>query len=103
MIMRIFQKTNFIFSKAAVVAILVYQKIIGIFIPPSCIYHPSCSEYACESFHQHGFFPGMYLTISRILRCHPFEQGGIDEVPETFSIFKKRIKTKSTNINGKYG
>ena len=101
--MRIIQKTNLFFSKVAIGAILVYQKFIGIFIPPSCIYHPSCSAYACESFQRHGFLPGIYLTISRILRCHPFEQGGIDEVPEKFSIFRKSKKNKSTNLNGKYG
>jgi len=48
---------------------------------PSCIYAPTCSLYAIEALEKHGFFKGTYLAIRRILRCHPFHDGGYDPVP----------------------
>ena len=49
---------------------------------PSCRFVPSCSAYAIEAFQKRGFFVGMILTVSRILRCNPYNPGGYDPVPE---------------------
>jgi len=68
--------------------IWVYQKLINPMLPSSCIYQPSCSHYAQEALMKHGVIKGLILAIWRILRCQPFCQGGIDEVPENFSLFK---------------
>ncbi|MDR2981019.1 MAG: membrane protein insertion efficiency factor YidD [Puniceicoccales bacterium] len=46
-----------------------------------CRFSPTCSEYARQALVKHGFFRGSWLAIRRILRCHPWNPGGIDEVP----------------------
>jgi uncharacterized protein len=59
-----------------------YQYTVGLVLPPSCRYLPTCSEYAIEALQQHGAVQGSYLTFKRLCRCHPFTKGGIDEVPK---------------------
>ncbi|REJ09615.1 membrane protein insertion efficiency factor YidD [Halobacillus trueperi] len=58
-----------------------YRKGISPFFPPSCRFQPTCSEYGLEAFRRFGFFKGSYLTVKRILKCHPFHPGGFDPVP----------------------
>lgn len=58
-----------------------YQLAISPLLPASCRYYPTCSAYALEAFERYGSAKGMRLTISRILRCHPFRPGGYDPVP----------------------
>lgn len=48
---------------------------------PSCIFVPTCSLYAIEALEKYGFIKGMYLSVRRILKCHPFHEGGYDPVP----------------------
>ena len=48
----------------------------------TCIYVPTCSEYAIEALEKHGVVKGSLLAIFRILRCNPFSKGGYDPVPE---------------------
>lgn len=58
---------------------------------PSCRFTPSCSEYARRSILRHGLWKGILAGAIRISKCHPWNDGGIDEVPEIFSL-KKLIK-----------
>ncbi|MCQ2497168.1 MAG: membrane protein insertion efficiency factor YidD [Lachnospiraceae bacterium] len=66
-----------------------YRKFLspikGLFSPTgssqTCIYIPTCSQYAIEAIKKHGAFKGTYLAVKRILRCHPFAKGGYDPVP----------------------
>lgn len=48
---------------------------------PTCIYTPTCSQYAIEALNKYGFLKGSFLAVKRILRCHPFAKGGYDPVP----------------------
>jgi hypothetical protein len=67
-------------KKAALFIINIYRRLISPALPPSCRFYPSCSQYAYEAFDKYGFLKGMYLTIRRLSRCHPFNPGGYDPV-----------------------
>ncbi|CAB4867048.1 unannotated protein [freshwater metagenome] len=58
-----------------------YQRFISPAFPATCRYYPSCSAYAIKAIEVHGPFIGLYLGVRRLLRCHPFTPGGIDQVP----------------------
>ena len=73
----------------AVLLIKFYQLFISPLTPPSCRYTPTCSQYALEAFKKHGPVKGLYLTVHRLLRCHPWGGSGYDPVPEEFHFFKK--------------
>ncbi len=65
-----------------ILLVKLYQKYISpLKRNSSCIYTPTCSSYAIEALEKYGAIKGMYLTIRRILRCHPFHKGGYDPVP----------------------
>lgn len=61
-----------------------YQYVISPLLGPRCRFYPSCSTYALEALQRHGTIGGSYLTFRRLLKCHPFHEGGIDPVPEKF-------------------
>ena len=58
-----------------------YQLLISPLLGQRCRFYPSCSEYASGCIHKHGLLRGGYLAVRRILRCHPFNPGGVDPVP----------------------
>lgn len=60
-----------------------YQYAISPMMASHCRYTPSCSQYAIEAISHHGGIKGLYLAIKRILRCHPWVEGGYDPVPGT--------------------
>ncbi len=64
-----------------ILPIRVYQRLISPMTPPSCRLYPSCSAYAIGSLQVHGPFKGLVLTGWRLLRCNPWNRGGIDPVP----------------------
>lgn len=76
-------------KKLFILFIRIYQKIISPLTPPSCRFYPTCSSYGLEAIEKFGAWKGAYLTIKRILKCHPFHPGGIDPVPEEWHICKK--------------
>ena len=47
-----------------------------------CRFQPTCSCYARSAYLRHGFFRGTWLTLCRILRCHPWHPGGYDPLPD---------------------
>ncbi|ADE71875.1 MULTISPECIES: membrane protein insertion efficiency factor YidD [Priestia] len=69
-------------AKLLLLLIKGYQKGISPFLPARCRFYPTCSQYGVESIKRFGAVKGSYLTVKRILKCHPFHPGGIDEVPE---------------------
>ena len=58
-----------------------YQVTIGPVLPPSCRFYPSCSVYALGALAKYGLLKGSYLSARRLMRCHPFNPGGVDPVP----------------------
>lgn len=59
-----------------------YQWFISPILPGSCRFYPSCSSYALEALEKHGPLKGGWLGLKRILRCHPWNDGGMDPVPD---------------------
>ena len=70
-----------ILSWPFILLIRFYQGAISPFLPNSCRYTPTCSQYALEAYRKHGPVKGLYLTVRRLLRCHPWGGSGYDPVP----------------------
>lgn len=68
-------------SRSIALVLEVYQRIVSPLLGPRCRFYPSCSQYAKEAVLKHGVFGGVSLAVGRILRCHPWNPGGIDLVP----------------------
>ncbi len=68
-------------SKLLLIPIRFYQRWISPWLPPSCRFYPSCSEYACQAIEKYGALRGGWLSVRRVARCHPFHPGGFDPVP----------------------
>lgn len=81
-------------SKLLIILIKFYRKYISPNTQPRCRFSPTCSAYALESYEKFGFFLGTYLTVKRLLKCHPFYRGEyFDNVPLfKEDIFKRRSK-----------
>ena len=73
-------------SQIAIGIVRAYQWLLSPVLPMSCRYHPSCSHYACEAISRFGVLRGGWLAALRILRCHPWRDGGLDPVPERFTL-----------------
>jgi putative membrane protein insertion efficiency factor len=67
--------------KALALFIIGCYKLVSKVLPARCRFYPSCSTYAYQAIKLHGFFKGSFLAFKRIMRCHPFCDGGPDHVP----------------------
>mgnify|MGYP000037137256 CR=1 FL=1 len=74
-------------KKISDLLILIYQKCISPLKPACCKYYPTCSEYAKRAVKKHGLIKGLILAVWRLLRCNPWSNGGVDNVPESFCIY----------------
>ena len=59
-----------------------YQWTVSPLFGPRCRFHPTCSQYAFEAIDRHGAWRGTRLALKRLVKCHPFHEGGLDPVPE---------------------
>lgn len=64
-----------------------YQRVISPAFPARCKYYPTCSAYAVTAIRRFGSVRGLFLAFLRLLRCQPWNRGGIDDVPQAFSPF----------------
>ena len=66
-----------------VIPIRIYQYAISPMMASHCRHYPTCSAYAITALETHGAVKGLFLTLKRLLRCHPWSPGGYDPVPGT--------------------
>ena len=66
----------------AALLIRLYQLAVSPLLGPRCRFHPSCSHYALQAMDRFGFVRGSWLAVKRIARCHPWNPGGYDPVPD---------------------
>ncbi|MDA8105213.1 MAG: membrane protein insertion efficiency factor YidD [Nitrospiraceae bacterium] len=67
--------------KILLIAIVkLYKFLISPILPGSCRFVPSCSEYSLEALEKYGALKGAWLSVRRVVRCHPFHPGGFDPV-----------------------
>lgn len=85
-------------KKILLTLVKLYQKIVSPLFPPSCRYYPTCSHYTVQALEKHGAFKGLLMGISRIFRCNPFAKGGVDKVPDYFTLKKNPDSEKETYI-----
>ena len=68
-------------TQILLIPIYFYRMVISPMLPPRCRFTPTCSQYAVEALKKHGPFKGLWLSIKRIGRCHPWGGSGYDPVP----------------------
>ena len=75
------QNLKKILSYPLILLVRFYRICISPLKPATCRFTPTCSAYAIEALRKHGPIKGLYLTIKRLLRCHPWGGSGYDPVP----------------------
>ena len=78
--------------KGLILLIKTYKKLISPLLGNNCRFYPTCSEYTMESVKKFGVVKGIFLGIKRIIKCHPFNPGGTDLVPDKFEVKPKWIQ-----------
>lgn len=77
-------------AAAAIGLVRLYRAAVAPLLAPRCRFEPSCSAYALQALEEHGLFTGLYFSIVRLGKCHPWHSGGFDPVPrslkDTFSV-----------------
>lgn len=73
------------FTFIGLLLIYIYKCTLNLILPSTCIYYPTCSNYAVQAIKRFGFFYGGFLAFKRIYRCRPSFEGGHDPVPDSLS------------------
>jgi len=81
-----------------IIPVRIYQWIISPWLPKTCRYQPTCSQYAIEALREHGPITGLLLGTKRILSCHPWGGHGHDPVPPRGTPYVK-LFSKQKNEN----
>lgn len=74
----LFKKIGSHLAKGCIWMVRGYQTYLSPLKGPTCRFYPTCSQYSIQAFEKYGFLKGLYLTIRRILKCHPLHPGGYD-------------------------
>lgn len=83
-------KEEWVLKKVAIGFVKGYQKLISPLFPATCRYYPTCSNYAVQAIDMHGAVKGSTMAIARIIRCNPFVSGGVDKVPDHFTLHRNQ-------------
>ena len=81
-----------------IACIRLYQVGISPLLGPCCRFSPSCSHYACACIRDHGALRGGWLTVRRLLRCHPWHPGGLD-LPPPARLSSSRLALSRTDAS----
>ena len=76
-----FYEVKYLIINVFIFIIKIYQRIISPLLGPKCRFTPSCSQYAVIALRRFGLIKGSWLTVKRVLKCHPLHEGGEDCVP----------------------
>ena len=68
------------FERVGVALIRGYRRFVSPMLPPSCRFTPSCALYTLQAIEKYGLLKGGFMGARRVLRCHPFSEGGFDPV-----------------------
>lgn len=79
--MALFFRNQLVMRRLALIFLTGYQRGVSPFLPTTCRYYPSCSEYTRQSIVKYGIARGCWMGLTRLLRCHPLHVGGYDPVP----------------------
>lgn len=74
-----------------------YRLLLSPWLGSSCRFEPTCSAYSLQALEQHGAAAGSYLTVHRLLRCHPWCEGGHDPVPAQAPRLLSRLLSPSAS------
>lgn len=74
-------RKHLVLTTVLVALVRAYQRCVSPIFPASCRYTPSCSEYAVQALTRHGLVRGVFYATARVLRCHPWSEGGENPVP----------------------
>ncbi len=77
-IKRFLKTVSGILAMACIGLVRFYQKFISPLKGPTCRFYPTCSQYSIQAFKKYGFLKGLWLTLRRVSKCHPFHPGGYD-------------------------
>lgn len=75
------EKISYALQQCLIFLIKIYQRLLSPILGTHCRFQPSCSHYAIEAIKTHSVMKGTWLTVKRILKCHPLHEGGHDPVP----------------------
>lgn len=76
-----FSRCRRIARSILIAPVWLYQHTLGVVLPDSCRFSPTCSDYFIQAVRKHGAIKGAWLGVRRFLRCHPYCKGGHDPVP----------------------
>jgi putative membrane protein insertion efficiency factor len=76
-------------AKRLVLMLIKAYQLARICRPACCRFYPSCSDYSLQAIENHGLINGFALTVKRLLKCHPWHEGGIDVIPSVPPRFRR--------------
>lgn len=79
---KIVGKISFIIKKSTILLIKIYRGLVSPILGNRCRFYPSCSWYAQIAIERFGICHGLWLSLKRVLKCHPWHKDGYDPVPE---------------------